>query len=154
MLLNCGVEKTLQSPLDWKEIKNWSWSSNKGSEEPTHWKRPWCWERLKAGGEGAEDEMVGWHQQLNGLEFEQTQGANSTEGLKDRESWCAAVHQVSKSRTQLSDWTTTKRGFHASACILRFFFLTCFWPCWIFIAACKLSLVAASGASLVSEHRL
>ena len=21
-------------------------------EEPTHWKRPWCWERLKAGGEG------------------------------------------------------------------------------------------------------
>ena len=25
-------------------------------EELTHWKRPWCWERLKAGGEGA----VGW----------------------------------------------------------------------------------------------
>ena len=153
MLLNCGVEKTLQSPLDWKEIKNWNWSSNKGSEEPTHWKRPWCWERLKAGGEGAEDEMVGWHHQLNGLECEQTPGANSTEGLKDRESWCAAVHQVSKSRTQLSDWTTTERGFHASAWILRFF-LTCFWLCWIFIAACKLSLVAASGASLVSEHRL
>ena len=21
-------------------------------EEPTHWKRPWCWERLKAKGEG------------------------------------------------------------------------------------------------------
>ena len=21
-------------------------------EEPTHWKRPWCWERLRAGGEG------------------------------------------------------------------------------------------------------
>ena len=27
--------------------------------EPTHWKRHWCWERLKAKGEGvAEDEMV------------------------------------------------------------------------------------------------
>ena len=26
----------------------------------THWKRPWCWERLKEGGEGTtEDEMVG-----------------------------------------------------------------------------------------------
>ena len=23
-------------------------------EELTHWKRPWCWERLKAGGEGAD----------------------------------------------------------------------------------------------------
>ena len=28
-------------------------------EEPIHWKKPWCWERLKAKGEGqAEDEMV------------------------------------------------------------------------------------------------
>ena len=31
------------------------WSSNTLAtwcEELTHWKRPWCWERLKAGGEG------------------------------------------------------------------------------------------------------
>ena len=34
-------------------------------------KRAWCWERLKAGGEGDEvDEMFGWHHQLNGHEFE------------------------------------------------------------------------------------
>ena len=40
-------------------------------EELTHWKRPWCWERLKAGEEGDdEDEMVWWHNQLNGHEFE------------------------------------------------------------------------------------
>ena len=26
-------------------------------KEPTHWKRPWCWVRLKAGGEG---EVKGW----------------------------------------------------------------------------------------------
>ena len=39
-------------------------------EELTHWKRPWCWERLRAGGEGTtEDEMVGWHHWLNGHEF-------------------------------------------------------------------------------------
>ena len=31
-------------------------------EELTHWKRPWCWEGLGAGGEGdTEDEMAGWH---------------------------------------------------------------------------------------------
>ena len=32
----------------------WNWSSNTLAtwcEEPTHWKRPWWWERLKAGGE-------------------------------------------------------------------------------------------------------
>ena len=33
----------------------WSWNSNTLAtwfEGLTHWKRPWCWERLKAGGEG------------------------------------------------------------------------------------------------------
>ena len=29
-------------------------------EELTHWKRPWCWERLKAGGEGDDREWDGW----------------------------------------------------------------------------------------------
>ena len=42
----------------------------------------------------AEDEMVGWHHQLNGHEFEQTLGV-----VKDREAWHAAVHWVSKSWT-------------------------------------------------------
>ena len=43
--------------------KDWCLSTNTLAtwcEEPTHWKTPWCWERLKAkgGGGGAEDEMV------------------------------------------------------------------------------------------------
>ena len=29
-------------------------------EEPTHWKRPWCWEELKAEGEGDNREWDGW----------------------------------------------------------------------------------------------
>ena len=36
------------------EKQAWVWSSNTLAtqwEEPTHWKRPWCWERLRAGGE-------------------------------------------------------------------------------------------------------
>ena len=39
-------------------------------EELTHLKRPWCWERLKAGGEGDNRWMDGWHHWLNGHEFE------------------------------------------------------------------------------------
>ena len=54
-----------------------------------------------------EDEMVGWHHRLNGYEFEQLQ-----EIVKDRETWCAAVHGVAKSWTRLSDFTLTFH-FHA-----------------------------------------
>ena len=88
------LEKTLESPLDCKGIKPvkpkgaqpwifrmdccWSWSSNTLAtwcEEPTHWKKTWSWERLKAKREGlAEDKMVRWHYLLSEQEFEQTLG--------------------------------------------------------------------------------
>ena len=42
--------------------------------------------------------MVGWHHQLGGHEFER-----ALEIVKDREAWCAAVHGVENSQTQLSD---------------------------------------------------
>ena len=41
----------------------WSWNSNTLAtwcKELTHWKRPWCWERLKVGGEGDDRRWVGW----------------------------------------------------------------------------------------------
>ena len=40
-----------------------TWDSNTLAiwcEEPTHWKRPWCWERLKVGGEGDDRGWDGW----------------------------------------------------------------------------------------------
>ena len=44
-----------------------------------------------------EGEMVGWHHQLSGHDFEQT-----WEIVKIRESWHASFHGVTKSWTQLS----------------------------------------------------
>ena len=44
-------------------------------KEPTHWKRWWCWERLRAGREGGNrDETVGWYHRPSGHKFEQTLG--------------------------------------------------------------------------------
>ena len=43
--------------------KDWCWSSNSLAtwyQELTHWKRPRCWERLKAGGEGDDRGWDGW----------------------------------------------------------------------------------------------
>ena len=44
-----------------------------------------------------EDEMAGWHHSLDGLESE------LRELVMDREAWCAGIHGVAKSHTQLSD---------------------------------------------------
>ena len=50
-----------------------------------HWKRPWCCERLKVGGEGDDRGWDGWmvHHRLSGLkghEFEQTPGVGDGQG--------------------------------------------------------------------------
>ena len=80
MLLNCGVgegcwtslrqqgDSTTSSyrksvlNIHWKDWF-WSWNSNTLAtwcEELTHLKRPWCWERLKMGGEGDGRGWDGW----------------------------------------------------------------------------------------------
>ena len=48
--------------IHWKDWY-WSWNSNTLStwcEELTHWKRPWCWERLRAEGKGDDRGWDGW----------------------------------------------------------------------------------------------
>ena len=83
----------------------WNWSSNILTiwyEELTHWKRPWCWERLKAGGEGEDRGWDGWMASST----QWTRLSRLWETVKGREAWSAAVHKVEKGWTQLSDWTT------------------------------------------------
>ena len=55
-------------------------------------------ERLKAGEGAREDEMVGWHHQLNGHELEQTLGDSEGRG-----NLVPVVQGVTKSQTLLSD---------------------------------------------------
>ena len=103
------LEKTLESPLDCKEIqpghpkgesvlgvlwKEWCWSWNASTlatscEELTHWKRLWCWEGLGQEEKGTtEDEMAGWHHWLDGRESQWTPGVGDGQGgLACCDSW-------------------------------------------------------------------
>ena len=80
MLLNCGVGEDSGESLGlqgdptspfWRRSvlcvrrRDWCWSWNSNTlanwcGELTHWKRPWCWERLRAGGEGDDRGWDGW----------------------------------------------------------------------------------------------
>ena len=123
------LEKTLESPLDSKEIKpvnlkgnqSWVFIGRTEAEAPNtlttwcdelpHWKRPWCWERLKTGGEGNNRGWDGWMTsptqwtwmaQPNLMDM--TLSKLQELGM-DWEAWHATVHGMAKSQTQMSDWS-------------------------------------------------
>ena len=115
---NTVLEKTLESPLNCKELQpvhskgNRSWifigRTDAEAETPVLWphdvkKSPWCWERLKAGGKGmTEDEMVGWHYWLDGHEFEQALGAGDGQGSL---ACCSAWDHKELDMTERLNWT-------------------------------------------------
>ena len=118
MLLNCGVGEDSWESLGLQgdptspslrksflniHLKDWCWSWNSNTlatwwQEMTHWKIPWCWERLKAEGEGDDR---GWGDGItDSMDMSKLQ-----ESFIDREAWCAAAHGLTKSQTRLRDWT-------------------------------------------------
>ena len=115
------LEKTLESPLDCKEIQpdhpegNQYWIFIARTDEEAETSKLWppnvknwfiCkdpeagkdWRQEEKG--TTEDETVGCHHWLNGHELSKLQ-----ELAMDREAWCAAVHGVATSWTLLSNWT-------------------------------------------------
>ena len=115
------LEKTLESPLDCKEIqpvhpkrdKSWVFIGriDVEAETPILWppdvKKWLIWKDPDAGKDWwqeekgtTEDETVRQHHQLNGHGLGGLQ-----ELVTDREAWRAVVHGVAKSQTRLSNWT-------------------------------------------------
>ena len=117
------LEKTLESPLDCKDIKpvnpkgNQSWmfigrtdavAEATWCEELTDWKISWCWETLKAGGKGHNRE---WDGRVTSLTWWTWVWASSRSWL-----WTGKPGVCSpwgcKSQTQLSDWTEVTENHH------------------------------------------
>ena len=84
----------------------WCWNSNTLAtwcKELTHWKTPWCLERLKAGRDGDDRGWVSWMASLTQWTWV---------WVSSRSWWCTgrpgmlhAVHGITKNRTWLSNWT-------------------------------------------------
>ena len=115
------LEKILESPVDYKEIQpvhskgDQSWMfigrNDAKAETPVLWPphvKSWLigkdsdagrhWGQQEKG--MTEDEMAGWHHQLDGHEFKWTLGVGDGQGgLACCNSW------VAKSQTRLSNWT-------------------------------------------------
>ena len=122
------LEKTLESPLDCKEIQpvhpkgdqSWVFIGRTDAEAETPILRPpnaksWLTEKDSDTGRDSgqeekgttEDKMAGWRHRLNGHGFGWTPAVEGglQQFVMDREACHAAVRGVTKSRTWLSDWT-------------------------------------------------
>ena len=132
------LEKTLESPLDYKEIQpvhpkgNQSWifigrtDADAEAEAPILWPpnvKNWLngkdpdvgkdWRQEEKG--TTEDEMVGWHHRPNGHEFEQAQGVGDGQGSLA----CCSPWGL-KEWTQLSKWTEPKIDFFFREQIVKY----------------------------------
>ena len=119
MLVNCGAREDSWESLGLQRDRSVSLEGNQSKysleglklklqyfghlmQRTDSLRRSWCWEKLRARGEGDDRGWCGWIASLTQWTWVYT----DLETVMDRQAWCAAVHGVTKNQTWLSNWTT------------------------------------------------
>ena len=159
------LEKTLESPLDCKEIQpvppkgNQSWifsgRTDAEAEAPILWppdvKSQLIRKAPDAGKDAESKRRRGWQRMrwLDGItDLTDMSLSRLRELVMDREAWHAAVHGVTKSQTRLRDWTELNwRLSHP----LFIDFLSCSHPIWPEARSREHTLLRSVGSRLFPE---
>ena len=137
------LEKTLESSLDWKEIQPvhsegdqpWDFFGRNIAEAPVLWPphaKSWLigkdsdagrnWEQEEKG--TTEDEMAGWHHQLDGHKFEWTLGVGDRQGGLE---CCYSWDRKESDTTEWLNWTELIQFTTGAINLFIFDLCLCFW---------------------------
>ena len=150
MLLTVVLEKTLESPLDCKEIQpvhpkvGQSWivigRTDAEAEAPILWPpdaKNWLiWKDPDAGKEWGqeekgltEDAMIGWHHWLNGHEFEQAPGIGDGQGSL---ACCSVWGRKESDMTEWLNWPELLMRLSVVLDVYWLYFVVCVMPAEVF----------------------
>ena len=127
--MDCRIKHTSSQSLTWPDLyifpstRCWGWNLNtlatwcKGL---THWKRPWCWERLKAAREGDDRGWDGWLASLTRWTWVRASGLGDGQGSPV---CCSPWGRKKSDTTERLNWVSSNELNPHGLKITKYFFL-------------------------------